>query len=93
MRAMLAWQPLHQIPLISNHNPLLVYRSSPFAPNKQVEIKEGEGVEVPFLGPRTAADRFQNPYTVFRTKNVPQGDSKNKSALKSSPNLETLTSS
>ena len=47
------------MPLISNHNPLLVYNSSPFAPNEQVEIQEGEGVGVPFLGPVGAANSLK----------------------------------
>ena len=49
---------LHQIPLISNRNLLFAYNSSPFAPNNQVEIQEGEVVlnEVPFLGLRGPAD-------------------------------------
>ena len=49
---------LHQIPLISNRNLLFAYNSSPFTPNNQVEIQEGEGGvnKVPFLGLRGAAD-------------------------------------
>ena len=46
------------IPLISNRNPLLVYNSSPFAPNKEIEIQEGDGVEA-ILGPRGAADSLK----------------------------------
>ena len=45
--------------LISDRNPLLVYNSSPFAPNKQIEIQEEDRVDVPFLGPRGAADSLK----------------------------------
>ena len=49
-----AYKANHQLNLY--RNPLLIYNRSHFAPNKQVEIQEGEGVEVSFSGPRGAAN-------------------------------------